>query len=43
MTMNRSRILGAGHYVPERIVSNQELSEMMNTSDEWIVERTGIH
>lgn len=41
--MNRSRILGAGHYVPERIVTNQELSEMMNTSDEWIVERTGIH
>ncbi|WP_026966139.1 3-oxoacyl-ACP synthase III family protein [Algoriphagus terrigena] len=41
--MNRSRILGAGHYVPERIVTNQELSEMMNTNDEWIVERTGIH
>ena len=41
--MKKSRILGAGHYVPERIVTNAELSQMMNTSDEWIVERTGIH
>lgn len=41
--MKKSRILGAGHYVPERIVTNQELSQMMNTTDEWIVERTGIH
>ena len=41
--MKKSRILGAGHYVPERIVTNEELSQMMNTSDEWIVERTGIH
>src|SRR5690606_17191350 len=43
LMMKKSRILGAGHYVPERIVTNQELSEMMNTSDDWIVERTGIH
>jgi 3-oxoacyl-[acyl-carrier-protein] synthase-3 len=41
--MKKSRILAAGHYVPGRIVTNQELSEMMNTNDEWIVERTGIH
>lgn len=41
--MNKSRILGAGHYVPERIVTNQELSQMMNTNNDWIVERTGIH
>ncbi|GAB3223144.1 ketoacyl-ACP synthase III [Algoriphagus aestuariicola] len=41
--MNKSRILGAGHFVPERIVTNEELSQMMNTNDEWIVERTGIH
>ncbi len=41
--MNKSRVLGAGHYVPERIVTNQELSQMMNTNNEWIVERTGIH
>lgn len=41
--MKKSRILGAGHYVPDRIVTNEELSRMMNTNDEWIVERTGIH
>ncbi len=40
--MKKSRILGVGHYVPERIVTNRELSEMMNTNNEWIVERTGI-
>lgn len=40
--MKKSRILGAGHYVPERVVTNAELSQMMNTTDEWIVERTGI-
>ncbi|MEB2782769.1 beta-ketoacyl-ACP synthase III [Algoriphagus sp. C2-6-M1] len=40
--MQKSRILGVGHYVPERIVTNNELSEMMNTNNEWIVERTGI-
>lgn len=40
--MKKSRILGAGHYVPERIVTNLELSQMMDTNDEWIVERTGI-
>lgn len=41
--MKKSRILAVGHYVPERIVTNDELSEMMNTNNEWIVERTGIH
>jgi 3-oxoacyl-[acyl-carrier-protein] synthase-3 len=40
--MKKSRILGAGHYLPERIVTNDDLSQMMNTNDEWIVERTGI-
>ena len=40
--MYTSRILAAGHYVPERIVTNAELSQMMNTNNEWIVERTGI-
>jgi 3-oxoacyl-[acyl-carrier-protein] synthase III len=43
MMMKKSRIIGAGHYVPERIVTNEELSQMMDTNDEWIVERTGIH
>ena len=40
--MYTSRILAAGHYVPERIVTNAELCQMMNTTSEWIVERTGI-
>jgi 3-oxoacyl-[acyl-carrier-protein] synthase III len=35
-------ITGLGAYVPERVVTNDELSTMMDTSDEWIVERTGI-
>jgi len=40
--MRKSKILGVGHYVPERVVTNEELSQMMDTSNEWIVERTGI-
>ncbi|MDN3202606.1 3-oxoacyl-ACP synthase III family protein [Algoriphagus sediminis] len=40
--MFRSKILGAGHCLPERIVTNDELSGMMNTNDTWIRERTGI-
>jgi len=38
----RSAIVGTGFYVPERIVTNEELTHLMDTSDEWIVERTGI-
>lgn len=38
----RSIILGCGSYLPERIVTNTELSETVDTTDEWIVERTGI-
>lgn len=40
--MIRSAILGCGHYVPENIITNQWLSERIDTTDEWIVERTGI-
>jgi 3-oxoacyl-[acyl-carrier-protein] synthase-3 len=40
--MNRSTILGAGHYVPTRVVTNDDLSKLMSTTDEWIVKRTGI-
>jgi 3-oxoacyl-[acyl-carrier-protein] synthase-3 len=40
--MKKSRILGVGHYIPERIVTNNDLSKMMDTNDEWIVNRTGI-
>ncbi|MDR7865400.1 MAG: beta-ketoacyl-ACP synthase III [Sporomusaceae bacterium] len=35
-------ILGLGTYVPERILTNKDLEKMVDTSDEWIVERTGI-
>ena len=40
--MPYSRIVGIGHHVPERIVTNQFLSTLMDTNDDWIVERTGI-
>ncbi|MBL4577927.1 MAG: ketoacyl-ACP synthase III [Flavobacteriales bacterium] len=39
----KSKIIGTGHYVPGRVVTNDDLSTMMETSDEWIVERTGIN
>ncbi|MEO7774877.1 MAG: beta-ketoacyl-ACP synthase III [Steroidobacteraceae bacterium] len=37
-----SRIIGTGAYLPEKIVTNDDLSRIMATSDEWIRERTGI-
>jgi 3-oxoacyl-[acyl-carrier-protein] synthase-3 len=37
-----SKIIGTGAYVPARIVKNDELSKMVETSDEWITSRTGI-
>lgn len=40
--MKKSRITGVGHYLPERIITNDDLSKMMDTNNEWIVERTGI-
>ena len=40
--MIRSLILGCGAYLPERILTNDELSRMVDTTDDWIVERTGI-
>lgn len=40
--MIRSIIKGVGHYVPERVVTNFDLAEVMDTNDEWIQERTGI-
>jgi 3-oxoacyl-[acyl-carrier-protein] synthase-3 len=40
--MIRSIITGVGHYVPERVVTNFDLAEVMDTNDEWIQERTGI-
>ena len=40
--MQRTRFLGTGFAVPDRVVTNQELSELMDTTDEWIRTRTGI-
>ena len=40
--MTFSRITGLGYYVPENVVTNDDLSQWMETSDEWIQERTGI-
>ena len=40
--MPRSRIAGIGMYVPEQVVTNHDLTKYMDTSDEWIRERTGI-
>ena len=43
MTALRSVVLGCGSYLPERILTNAELASQIDTSDEWIVQRTGIH
>jgi 3-oxoacyl-[acyl-carrier-protein] synthase-3 len=40
--MYSSKITGTGHYVPENIVTNEDLSKLMDTDDAWIQERTGI-
>ena len=40
--MFNSRIVGMGHYVPENVVTNDDLSKFMDTSDSWIQERTGV-
>ncbi len=40
--MFRSFLSGVGHYVPEKVVTNADLAKIMDTSDEWIRERTGI-
>ncbi len=37
-----SRIIGTGSYLPERVLTNGDLEQMLDTSDEWIVTRTGI-
>ncbi|GAB4545523.1 MAG: ketoacyl-ACP synthase III [Thermodesulfovibrionia bacterium] len=38
----RSRITGIGSYLPKRVIHNNDLQRMVDTSDEWIIERTGI-
>jgi 3-oxoacyl-[acyl-carrier-protein] synthase-3 len=38
----RSAVVGCGAYLPERVLTNDDLAKMVDTSDEWIVQRTGI-
>ena len=40
--MFNSKIIGVGKYLPKNVVSNADLEKTMDTSNEWIVERTGI-
>lgn len=41
--MTYSRIIGTGSYLPENVVTNDDLAKIVDTSDRWIRERTGIH
>lgn len=41
--MTQSVIIGSGSYLPEKILDNHALSKMVDTNNEWIIERTGIH
>lgn len=40
--MRYSKVVGLGHYVPEKIITNEYLSTVMDTNNQWIIERTGI-
>ncbi len=40
--MRRAQLLGVGHYVPTKIVTNDDLAKLMPTTDEWIFQRSGI-
>ncbi len=42
MSVTRSAVTGVGSYLPEQVVTNADLAKVVDTSDEWIVERTGI-
>jgi 3-oxoacyl-[acyl-carrier-protein] synthase III len=42
VSLNYSRIIGSGSYLPAKVVSNDELARTVDTSDEWIFSRTGI-
>lgn len=43
MLMHSSKIVGLGHHVPETVITNDYLSGIMETNNEWIIERTGIN
>ena len=38
----RSVVIGCGHYLPERILTNSDIEKIVDTTDDWIIERTGI-
>ena len=40
--MTRAQIIGTGSYLPEQVVTNADLAKIVDTTDAWIVERTGI-
>lgn len=40
--MKNTKIVGVGHYVPDQVVTNNDLEKLMDTTDDWIIERTGI-
>ncbi|CAN5202740.1 ketoacyl-ACP synthase III [soil metagenome] len=42
MSVTRSAVTGVGSFLPEKVVTNADLAEFVDTTDEWIVERTGI-
>jgi 3-oxoacyl-[acyl-carrier-protein] synthase III len=43
VTLRRSVVLGCGSYLPNQVLTNADLARKVDTSDEWIVQRTGIH
>lgn len=43
MSVIRTVVAGVGSYLPARVVTNDDMSKIVDTTDEWIVERTGIH
>lgn len=42
MTLFRSVVAGCGSYLPEKIITNKQMEEIVDTTDDWIIERTGI-
>ncbi|WP_339861098.1 beta-ketoacyl-ACP synthase III [Paremcibacter congregatus] len=42
MTMFRSVVSGCGSYLPEKVITNKQMEDIVDTTDEWIIERTGI-
>src|SRR3990172_8673392 len=40
--MKKARIIATGSYLPEKVLTNRDLEQMVETSDEWIVSRTGM-